>query len=313
VTRTETPAQEDQSHLDFSIVVPTFNRPDSLVRCLDAITRLEYPTTGFEVIIVDDGSKMPLDGAVSPFIGALQIRLLRRENAGPACARNSGIRAAKGRYVALTDDDCAPSADWLDQLADRFRKDSECGVVGTAVNGLVENPYSEASQILIDFLLEYFNYRQGTCGFGTSNNMAFPRQTLLEMGGFDESFPLSAAEDRELLDRWNAHGHALVYSPDVTVVHYHEMNFAGFSRQHRNYGRGAHRYHRRRVKAGRGRLTTEPLSFYLEMMRFPFRSGKNWSQSLGVMLLIIWSQIVNVWGYCHEALVRQFHRDNPVP
>jgi glycosyltransferase involved in cell wall biosynthesis len=65
---------------------PLNNRPDRLRTCLEAIAKLDYPHADFEVIIVDDGSKMPLDPIVDRFKTQLDLKLLQQSNAGPASA-----------------------------------------------------------------------------------------------------------------------------------------------------------------------------------------------------------------------------------
>ncbi len=106
----------------FSIIVPAHNRPDKLAKCLNALTSLSYPSDCFEVIVVDDGSTLPLEPVVAPFAVSSNIILLRQPNAGPATARNFGATKAKGTFLAFTDDDCAPSPDWLNVLANQFAK-----------------------------------------------------------------------------------------------------------------------------------------------------------------------------------------------
>src|SRR5690242_16282570 len=96
----------------FSVVVPTYNRPQPLSRCLDALARLYYPREQFEVIVVDDGSTESLAALVKNFQERLDIRYLREEHAGPGMARNVGAAHARGEYLAFTDDDCAPCPDW---------------------------------------------------------------------------------------------------------------------------------------------------------------------------------------------------------
>ncbi|MEL6605516.1 MAG: glycosyltransferase, partial [Cyanobacteria bacterium J06614_10] len=74
----------------FSVVVPTYNRPKQLERCLMALVQLKYPRDRCEIIVVDDGSQTPLDSVVGPFQQYVNIQLIRQENAGPAAARNAG-------------------------------------------------------------------------------------------------------------------------------------------------------------------------------------------------------------------------------
>lgn len=97
----------------FSIIIPTYGRPEQLARCLDAITRLEYPRSAFEVIVVDDGSEMSPEDTVRHFELSIEVKLFIQEHAGPAAARNKGAREAKGQFLAFTDDDCKPSPEWL--------------------------------------------------------------------------------------------------------------------------------------------------------------------------------------------------------
>src|SRR5271170_7752963 len=105
---------------DFSIVVPTYNRPRQLAACLAALARLDYPRDRFHVVVVDDGSASPMDTVIAAFRDRLDIECHRQANSGPGPARNRGARSAKGRILAFTDDDCAPHSDWLKTLAARY-------------------------------------------------------------------------------------------------------------------------------------------------------------------------------------------------
>lgn len=80
----------------FSIIIPTYSRPEQLVACLQSLTHLDYPRDRFEVIVVDDGSDMPLEGVVTPLRNWLEVTLLRQMNSGLGVARNTGAARAKG-------------------------------------------------------------------------------------------------------------------------------------------------------------------------------------------------------------------------
>src|SRR5574341_947622 len=97
----------------FSIIVPTFARPERLAVCLRALAHLDYPKDHFEVIVVDDGSEAPPASTVESFAGLLSISLVAQPHAGPAAARNAGAARAGGDNLAFTDDDCAPDSRWL--------------------------------------------------------------------------------------------------------------------------------------------------------------------------------------------------------
>jgi hypothetical protein len=64
---------------------------------------------------------------------------------------------AKGQFLAFTDDDCRPAADWLQALAQRFATAPDHAVGGRTVNALTNNPYTTASQLIVDFVYAYYN------------------------------------------------------------------------------------------------------------------------------------------------------------
>lgn len=285
----------------FSIVIPTYNRPKQLASCLLAIDGLTYPRDRFEVIVVDDGSHSPLDVIVNPFSGRLSVRLITQPNAGPAIARNLGAAEAQGDFLAFTDDDCSPNRYWLDALADAFREAPDCGVGGKTVNALTDNLYSAASQLLLDYLYEYFNRASYGAKFFASNNLAFPRKAFLENGGFDSRYRRAAAEDRELCDRWISQGRRLRYTPEALVYHAHPLDLGTLCRQHFTYGRGAFSFHRMRAERGGGPVRVEPLSFYLKMFTYPFKYASV-RQAIAISFLLMITQAANASGYFLEKV-----------
>jgi glycosyltransferase involved in cell wall biosynthesis len=85
----------------FSIVIPTYNRVHLLARTLDSVWRQGF--TDFEVVVVDDGSNDGTQEYLRSF--GDRIRIVQQANGGPGAARNAGVRAASGKYVALLDSD----------------------------------------------------------------------------------------------------------------------------------------------------------------------------------------------------------------
>ncbi|MGL5065620.1 MAG: glycosyltransferase [Microcoleus sp.] len=136
----------------FSIIVPTYDRPQKLAACLDSFAKLKYPSDRFQVIVVNDSTKISIESTVSPFQSKLNLQLLSQPNSGPATARNTGAFAAKGKFLVFTDDDCTVAEDWLQALENRFLKTPDCLLGGRTINALPDNIYSTASQQLIDYL-----------------------------------------------------------------------------------------------------------------------------------------------------------------
>jgi glycosyltransferase involved in cell wall biosynthesis len=281
----------------FSIVIPTYNRPQPLQECLTALLNLDYPHNRFEVIVVDDGSSVPLQSIVEPFQSTLSLTFLRQVNAGPAKARNAGAAIAKGEFVAFTDDDCTPDAHWLMVLAKQFENSPQAVLGGKTINRLSTNLYATAHQILVDYLYLHYNANPKQARFFTSNNMALALEQFQKIGCFDTTFPLAAGEDREFCDRWLSQGYDMCYVADAVVHHAHRMTLLGFWRQHFNYGQGAFHFHTLRAQRGIGRIAVEPLSFYLNLLLYPLQQPLLRSQRVLVSLLFCLSQCANTLGF----------------
>lgn len=281
---------------NFSIVIPTYNRPAQLAACLEACARFDYPRDRFEVIAVDDGGTTPLDAVVARFHGVLTLKLLRQENAGPAAARNRGASEAGGDFLAFTDDDCSPDPKWLQALAAQFVASPDGAVGGHTRNALTHNLYSTASQLLISYLFSYYNAVPHAARFFPSNNLAFPTKRFRAIGGFDVTYPRAAAEDRELCDRWLHHGYRMIYAAEAVVYHAHALTFRTFLRQHIHYGQGAFCFHHARARRGQHRIRVEPPSFYLNMLRYPFVSAQGVKAPLLTLLFVV-AQIANALGF----------------
>jgi glycosyltransferase involved in cell wall biosynthesis len=280
-----------------SVVVPTYRRPQRLVACVEALTRLDPPDGGFEVVVVDDGSPDPVADHLERFRDRTDLTVLRQDNAGPAAARNRGAGAASGRLLAFTDDDCQPHPGWVRALV--TAADEPALLLGGRTIDRAGGPYARASQVLIDHLYDHFGTdREGA--FFASNNLAADREAFLEAGGFDTSFPRPGGEDRELGDRWASIGGGHRFVPDAVVDHHHVMGWREFWRQHRTYGEGAFHYHRTRAaRVGHG-PRPEPLSFYLGLLTRPFRVGTE--QPVRTSALLGVSQVANAAGYARGAV-----------
>jgi GT2 family glycosyltransferase len=278
----------------FSIVVATHGRHDQLARCLAALADLDYPRARVEVIVVDDGSPVPLDRVVAPFHDRLALTLLSQKRAGPGAARNTGAALAKETFLAFTDDDCIVSPDWLRKLAARFEAAPEHLVGGRILNGLPDNPYSSASQLLMDYLYAYHNAVPARARFFTANNLAVLAARFRAIGGFDTQYIGMTAEDRELCDRWRSFGYDLTYAPEAVVYHHHHLSLPSYWRQQFSYGRGAVAF--RRALGARGQPhRLESWRFYLGLLRYPWVHTRG-RQALVLALLLAVSQLATATG-----------------
>ena len=94
--------------MNVSVVIPTYNRGERLGPTLDALLASDTSRLdAVEIIVVDDGSPEPVAPVVESRVACppISLRCIRRPNAGPAAARNTGFRASRGEIVMFLDDD----------------------------------------------------------------------------------------------------------------------------------------------------------------------------------------------------------------
>lgn len=286
-----------------SVVVPSYNRPEPLRQCLEALAALDYPADQYEVVVVDDGGHPPLDGLVGGFRGRLRVRLLRQDNAGPGAARNTGAAAAHGEYLAFTDDDCRPESGWLRAFAARLEIRPDALLGGCTLNGLPDNIYSEASQALQGWFYDYCENRASPLRFFASNNLCLPAALFHGLGGFDTATLRYASEDRELCGRWVAAGRVLDYVPEARVRHHHDLDALGFWRQHFAYGRGAYRLRLARQRRGLPPLPGDPSWMRASLADYPFKEAGR-RRGLALSVLAFATHGANLLGYCFERAFR---------
>jgi glycosyltransferase involved in cell wall biosynthesis len=208
-----------------SVVVPTRDRPRLLARCLAALGAQRG--IALDLVVVDDGSTDRR--AVERVVAAHSARLVRLDGRGPAAARNAGIRAALGRIVLLTDDDCVPSPVWAAALAAALEGRRAVAVGRTEFDPA--EPLVAASETIVAHA-----ERRG--GFAATRNLALPRDLALDVP-LDERFVEAGGEDREWGRRLARHGATFVRVDDARVRHAPELDLRGFWRQHVRYGRAA--------------------------------------------------------------------------
>jgi GT2 family glycosyltransferase len=245
----ETETQVSASRPLISVVVPTKGRLASLERCLQALRNADFEPERFEVLVANDRGGERVDSLVGSFAGALRVAIARPRRTGPSAARNAGAAAARGAYVAFTDDDCEPSPTWLGALERSLEANPGAAVGGRVVNGMPENLGAVVTQVVVDALHAHFNRDPRAPRFFASSNVAFPAAAFQTLGGFDED--ARYAEDRELCERWIRTGHRFVSAPQAIVVHMRTLGLGEFMAQHYGYGRGARGFHRYRAPAQR--------------------------------------------------------------
>jgi glycosyltransferase involved in cell wall biosynthesis len=219
-------------HPAASFVIPTYNRVDVLQICL---AHLELQTCrDFEVVLIDDGSTDSTPHFLAHYAlrAPFPIRCLHQQNAGPARARNQGIRVARAPISLIIGDDifCAP-----DFLAAHLAFHRQYPQVNYAGLGLTQ--WSETGQTVTPFMrwmdlsgaqFAYGDLLRGDTPdwryFYTSNLSV--KTDLLRRHPFNEQFPAASMEDMELGYRLEREEDLhLVFLPDALADHLHPTDF----------------------------------------------------------------------------------------
>lgn len=218
-----------------SVVVCSMNGSRTIDDCFSGLERIDYPD--FEVIVVDDGSTDDTGKKAGAFAAASDLRVTvhRTANRGLSAARNLGLASATGEIVAYLDDDARPDPDWLTHLAAAFTSTAHAGIGGPNVTphedgrvaACVANaPGGPIHVMVTDLEAEHI----------PGCNMAFRREALLGIGGFDPRFR-AAGDDVDVCWRLQDAGHTLGFAPAAMVWHHRRGSVRAYWRQQVGYGK----------------------------------------------------------------------------
>jgi len=210
---------------EISLVVCTRNRASQLSRALHAIAAIRSDHS-WELVLVDNGSTDSTPEVLRRYaeiMGRQPVQVLTAREPGLSRARNVGWRAARGKIIAFTDDDCYPKENYIDAMLPCFRN-PQVGYAGGRV--LLHDPKDHPISILLNEEPKYFE-PGSLISAGTIHgcNMAFRRSVLEVIGGFDESLGagtvLQSGEDTDAMACASAHGFGGLYDPNPVVAHHH--------------------------------------------------------------------------------------------
>ncbi|MCG2725690.1 MAG: glycosyltransferase family 2 protein [bacterium] len=212
-----------------TVIIPTYNRAETMKKCLKAIEAQTYTASRFEVIIVDDGSTDKTEELAADFVrqGTVDARYYRQKNRGPAAARNLGIKNADGEILLFIGDDIIAAPDLLKRhVAWHLENISD----NAALLGYVTWDRSLKITPFMHWLENggpQFSFNElengaeaDPCRFYTCN-ISLKRRFLTKNGLFDEEFPYAAFEDVELGYRLKAAGLKLFFNRKAVAWHHH--------------------------------------------------------------------------------------------
>ena len=213
-----------------SVVVCSYNAERTMEACLASLEVLNYPD--YEVIVVNDGST---DSTLAIAERFPYCRIISQQNKGLSVARNVGAEAANGEIVAYTDSDCVADPDWLTYLVAKMESAELVACGGPNFpppeNSLVPaavavSPGGPTHVLLSDDVAEHI----------AGCNMAFRRDVLLGLGGFDPTFR-AAGDDVDICWRFQDAGYVIGFSPAAVVWHFRRNTVRAYIGQQRGYGK----------------------------------------------------------------------------
>ena len=236
----------------FSVVIPTYNRLDMLLRVLDALEQ-QVDAPPFETIVINDGSSDETERVVAQRKG---ITFRTQPNGGPGRARNHGVSLATGKFIVFIGDDTVPEPRFLAEHARVHREANDDPLL--ACLGYTGWPRSERVTAFMDYINDYglqFGYKlieDGTTvsfNFFYTSNISISRE-VLAAHPFDTSFPSAAWEDIELAYRLDALGLKIRYNARAVTRHYHPMTIDSFSRRQYTVGKSGAIFYRKHPELG---------------------------------------------------------------
>lgn len=255
------PAADGPDAPHVTVVIATRDRAESLRRCLESLMAQTYQD--MDIVVVDNAPSSPdtRDLVAGTFARTGRVSYVLETRPGLARAHNAGVAAASGAVIAFTDDDVIVDPSWVAAIAANFASDARIG----CVTGLILPAELETRA-------QYWTERHGGFGkglsrrvfdpghadrqgplfpyaagvFGSGANMAFRREALMRMGGFDAALGAGtlARGGDDLAGFFGAFeaGYQIAYEPGAIVWHHHRRDEDGMRRQAYGYGVGLGAY-----------------------------------------------------------------------
>lgn len=209
----------------FSVVMPTFNRRETLEKVLPSIANQNFQKEDYEILLSDSGST---DGTAEMLekLGIPNLRFIQGENRGRSGARNRGIESARGEIILFTDADIIADPDLLCEHARFHRQKSPCALVGCEVQvaSLEEYERVKGKRELFRTLHPPQRERLSWLYFLTGNASA-RKEDLIRVGCFDEDFTGYGHEDLELGYRLQKAGIPIYHNSRAINYHWHPVPF----------------------------------------------------------------------------------------
>lgn len=214
--------------MKISVVIPVYNGENTISRCLDSILKVDYPKENLEIIVVNNNST---DRTLS-ILQSYPVRIVFESIRNRARARNAGIQATSGEFIAMTDADCIVPSNWLKALLSKFTDQSVAAVAGPFC--AIHN--NSLMQQYNDYAFNRFRetMHRSTFPFLAGPNVMFRKTVFEQIGPFDPAF--FTAEDSEIGYRIFLAGLSMQWTEQAMVLHNYRESLWQNLKTWYNYG-----------------------------------------------------------------------------
>jgi glycosyltransferase involved in cell wall biosynthesis len=225
-----------------SVIIPHFNTPELLVKCLQSVASQPLDYGWFEIIVVDNGSRLPMRLLEATWPG---VRFLIERQPGPGPARNTGVRAARAGILAFVDADVRVAPGWLNAGLKAVGRNPLAlygGDVRIDVGDRKRMTDVEAFESVFSFRqMNYISRKH----YSVTANLIMTRTVFDRAGPFDG---IDKPEDRAFGERAHAMGIRTRYAPRMLAFHPARTSMDDIRRK---FGRLAHQAFTQHVERGR--------------------------------------------------------------
>ncbi len=222
--------------MDYSFIIPVYNRPEEIKELLKSFTQLKY-SSPYEIVIIEDGSTIPCKSLVADFENHLNIIYLTKNNSGPGASRNYGMQRASGDYFIILDSDCLLPPDYLDIVDQSLKSDFVDCYGGPDAAHSNFNNLQKSINFAMTSVLSTGGIRGGKKNIKDfqprSFNMGISKKAFSTTNGFRNIHP---GEDPDLAIRIKEAGLRTKLIPEAFVYHKRRISWEKFYKQVNKFG-----------------------------------------------------------------------------
>lgn len=203
----------------FSVVIPTHNRPELLLRAINSVISSSYEDA--EVVVINDGSTVAYPDLKERYGNKLRYRE-HSFSSGVASSRNIGVSIAKGKWIVFLDDDDELTSEYLQRIKDAIASYENCFAFWTGAR-VIQKIHNSVEIIERTFPDNYSSSKyliKDLLSIGLGFGFAIDKNVFNSIGGFDDKF--SVGEDTELFFRLLDKGYVPRPLPGVGVIKHEE-------------------------------------------------------------------------------------------